>query len=238
MRVSWVKRLLQWLRDKLATSPAQPPVATQDSMLREWAARMIPAAQSNRDDLERGYEALLGLYAKADVIQDKFDFVELAKAMLHWVFIFRDIANIELAILRSVDDPILTRTLQKTHAAMIFAFLESWPRMMDGAKTAGLRKRFPDLGKIAKETKMAFDTFNEKWRKELTRTRQVASGHYKDALDMNEIWRGLTFNSFVELVKDFRELERHFVPYMGETITKLNLVTVRYVDTRDRPRDA
>ena len=55
-----------------------------------------------------------------------------------------------------------------------------------------------------------------------------------DALDMNEIWRGLTLSSFFELVKDFRELERHFVPYMGETITKLNLVTVRYVGKRDR----
>ena len=44
----------------------------------------------------------------------------------------------------------------------------------------------------------------------------------------------LTLSSFFELVKDFRELERHFVPYMGETITKLNLVTVRYVGKRDR----
>ena len=100
MHLSWAKRLLQWLRDKLATSQPQAHAATPDSPLREWAARIIPAAQSNRDDLQRGYEALLGLYAKADVIQDEFDFVELAKAMLHWVFIFRDIANIELALER------------------------------------------------------------------------------------------------------------------------------------------
>jgi hypothetical protein len=195
---------------------------------------MIPAARRNRDDLQQGYDALLGLYAKAEVIQDKFDFVEIAKAMLHWVFIFRDIANVELAILRSVDDSVLTRTLQKTHAAMIFAFLESWPGMMNSAKTADLRKRFPDLAKISRETNAAFDIFKEKWGKELTRTRQIASGHYKDALDMNDIWRGLTLKSFVELVHDFRELERNFVPYMGETISKLNLVTVRYVDKRDR----
>ncbi len=194
------------------------------ALLRDWAAKMLPVAKKNRDDLHAGYEKVLSLYVKAELIRETHDIVEICKAMLHWVFIFRDVSNVELAIFRSIDDPVLVRTLQKTHCLMLFAFLEKWPGLLDSKELAAVRKRFPALADMNKETKRAFEVFEGKWGKTLRRIRNVSAGHYEDALDMQEVWRSLTFDSYIAVVGDFRMIEKPFVVYVSETIAKVQKV--------------
>jgi hypothetical protein len=194
---------------------------TKTKLLRDWAAKMLPIAKKNRDDLHNGYEKVLSLYVKADSIRENYDIVDICKAMLHWVFIFRDINNIELAIFKSIDDEVLVRTLQKTHCLMIFAFLEKWSGLLKSKELAAVRKRFPALADMNSETENAFEVFESKWGAELKHIRNVSAGHYEDALDMQGVWRNLTFDKYLTLVGDFRLVEKPFVVYVGETIAKV-----------------
>lgn len=196
-------------------------------VVRQWADRMLPSAKQNRDDLQRGYETVFGLYMKAEAVRDKHDIVEVCKAMLHWIYIFRDINNLELAILKSIDDQVLARTLQKAHSSTIFAFLEKWPGTLDSKELAAVRRRFPALADMNSETKLAFETFNFKWQSSLRQIRQTANGHYEDAVAMDAIWRELSLSGFFDLVHDFRDLERPFIRYVGETMGKVAVIVTR-----------
>jgi hypothetical protein len=192
----------------------------------------MPGATRNRDDLQRGIDTLIELFAKAELIRDQVDVVEIVKAMLHWAYVFRDIANIEICILEAIQDQSRCRTLQKTHAHMIFAFLERWPNLIDAKDLAAVRKRFPDLGEMADTTKAAFTKFNARWGSHLSRLRHNASGHYKDAIEMQMIWRELSFKSFLDLFTDFRALEEVFLPYVTETIGKVGKIVDRHVQRK------
>ena len=198
--------------------------------MKSWVVGSV----GNRDQLQVGYDALLKLYVTSTVVKEKVDFVELAKAMMHWTYVFRDISNMEIALLRSVDDEVLVRTLQKTYYSMIFAFLERWPGLLKGKQIASIRKKFPDLADLDLATSRAFDAFKAKWDTRLNLVRHHATFHYTDALTMDEVWRSLTLKEFLELVADFRELERPFIAYVGATIFKLQLLLERTVAKHGR----
>ena len=204
-----------------------------------WANRMLPGAIGNRDTLHSGYQRVYELWLKADAARDKCDVTPIVEAMLHWVFVFRDIANVEIAILKAFDDDVLLRTLQKTHCVMIYAFLEKWPGMLDSGALGAVRKRFPVLVDASNETKLAFSNFNAKWRVQLFEIRDQAGGHYENAIKMDEIWRGFTLKLFLELITDFRELERPFVEYVGRTLKESEKILKRSVNSRvGRMREA
>lgn len=194
----------------------------------------VVGSVENRDQLQVGYDALLRLYLTSTVVKEKVDFVELAKAMMHWTYVFRDLSNIEIALLKSVDDEVLVRTLQKTYYSMVFEFLERWPGLLEGKQISNVRRKFPELADMNVATHAAFDTFKAKWNDRLKLVRHHAAFHYKDALTMHEVWGSLTVKEFLELVSDFRRLEGPFIAYVGETIVKLQLLLERAVAKQGR----
>ena len=225
-----LQRLLRWLRGCFGEDHTEGSRRDGKTIMKSWVVGSV----GNRDQLQVGYDALLKLYVTSTVVKEKVDFVELAKAMMHWTYVFRDISNMEIALLRSVDDEVLVRTLQKTYYSMIFAFLERWPGLLKGKQIASIRKEFPDLADMDIATSRAFDAFKAKWDTRLNLVRHHAAFHYTDALTMDQVWRSLTVKEFLELVADFRELERPFIAYVGATIFKLQLLLERTVAKHGR----